>query len=360
MRRRHSLSVLAATCLLALVAAACAGGGEEPAAGDDTVAPEQSTTTVEATTTTTTIPVVRAPLTGAPAPDESVLARPALVVKIDNHPQARPQWGLNQADIVYEENVEMLTRFAAVFHSEGSDPVGPIRSGRLQDINLLASLNAPLFAWSGGNAQVTSAIRKSTMVDLSHSAANEKGGYRREASRKAPHNLLAETTKLWTLAPEGAAAPEPQFVYRPDGAEVTGAGKPAGAVRIGMDGVKVQWEWKPELLTFVRSQDDKEHVDMDDVRVNAKNVVLIFAEHSKSGISPVAKSVGSGEAWVYTGGVLVQGSWERLDSLRPFTLKDTSGTEIQLTPGRTWVEVARKGKAAHVPAGIDPGTVAYP
>jgi len=312
------------------------------------------------TTTTTTIPVVRAPLTGAPAPDETVLGRPALVVKIDNHPQARPQWGLNQADIVFEENVEMLTRFAAVFHSEGSDPVGPIRSGRLQDINLLASLNAPLFAWSGGNAQVSAAIRKSTMVDLSHSAANEKGGFRRESSRNAPHNLLAETSKLWTLAPEGAQPPPPQFSYRADGAEVTSASKPAGAVRIGMDGVKVQWEWKPDLLVFVRSQDDAPHVDIDDVRVNAKNVVLIFAEHSKSGISPVANPVGSGEAWVYTAGVLVQGSWERLDPLAPFTLKDSAGAPIELTPGRTWVEVVRKTKAAHVPAGVDPSSVKYP
>jgi len=127
-----------------------------------------------------------------------------------------------------------------------------------------------------------------------------------------------------------------------------------------MDGVKVQWEWNPDLLVFVRSQDDTPHVDIDDVRVNAKNVVLIFAEHSKSGISPVAKSVGSGEAWVYTAGVLVQGSWERLDATVPFSLKDASGAPIDLTPGRTWVEVVRKTKAAHVPAGIDPASVKYP
>ncbi|MFM8852903.1 MAG: DUF3048 domain-containing protein, partial [Acidimicrobiaceae bacterium] len=93
-----------------------------------------------------------------------------------------------------------MTRFAAVFQSQGSDPVGPIRSGRLQDIDLLASLNAPLFVWSGGNAKVTSEIRKSTMIDLSHSAANEAGGFRRESRRVAPHNLVAETSKLWTLA----------------------------------------------------------------------------------------------------------------------------------------------------------------
>jgi len=77
------------------------------------------------------------PLLGTPVEDSAAASRPAMVVKIDNHPSARPQAGINQADIIFEENVEKLTRYAAVFHSEGSDPVGPIRSGRFQDINLL-------------------------------------------------------------------------------------------------------------------------------------------------------------------------------------------------------------------------------
>jgi len=321
---------------------------------------DSSVASAEETTTTTTIPIVRAPLTGAQAPDESVIGRPALVVKIDNHPKARPQWGLNQADIVFEENVEQLTRFAAVFHSQGSDPVGPIRSGRLQDINLLASFNGPLFAWSGGNAQVSAAIRKSTMVDLSHSAANEAGGFRRESSRVAPHNLVAETSKLWTLAPTDAKPPVPQFEYRADGETVPTDSKPAGAVKISMDGVDVMWEWSPENLTFVRSQDDKPHVDMQDVRINAQNVVVVSVAYTKSGSSPVAKSVGSGEVWIYTAGKLIQGSWERLDPFKPFVFKDTKGAVIKLTPGRTWVEVIRAKSAAHIPEGIDTASVPYP
>ncbi|MDA3041643.1 MAG: DUF3048 domain-containing protein, partial [Actinomycetota bacterium] len=246
-----------------VIVASCSGSSDSssPESVESTVASVEETTT-----TTTTIPIVRAPLTGAQAPDETVIGRPAMVVKIDNHPRSRPQWGLNQADIVFEENVEQLTRFAAVFQSQGSDPVGPVRSGRLQDIDLLASLNAPLFVWSGGNAKVTSAIRKSTMIDLSHSAANEAGGFRRESSRVAPHNLVAETSKLWTLAPADAKPPVPQFEYRADGETVPTDSKPSGAVKISMDGVDVMWEWSPENLTFLRSQDDKPHVDMDDVR----------------------------------------------------------------------------------------------
>jgi hypothetical protein len=335
--------------------AAC-GGGSQDAATED-VSP---TTTQEPapTTTTTTIPPILAPLTGLPVEEE--ITRPALVAKIDNHPKARPQWGLNQADIVYEENVEMLTRFAAVFHTNGSDPVGPIRSGRRQDIDLLESLNKPLFVWSGGNAEVTKLIRESTMVDLSHSAANEAGGYRRESSRVAPHNLLAETSKLWTLAPEGAEPPPPQFQYRAAAEEIPSTARETGGIKLSMDGVRVLWEWSTEFSRFVRSQDDKPHVDVENVRISAANVVVLYVQYGKSGYSPIAKTKGSGEAWVLTAGKLYQGTWERLEADQPFTLKDTAGNIIKLTPGNTWVELPRTGKGVSYLPGTPPDSFKYP
>jgi hypothetical protein len=314
--------------------------------------------TAESTTTTTTIPPILAPLTGLAV--DAPITRPALVVKIDNHPKARPQWGLNQADIVFEENVEMLTRFAAVFHATDSDPVGPIRSGRRQDVDLLESFNAPLFAWSGGNAEVTKLIRASTMVDLSHSAANDAGGYRRESSRSAPHNLIADTSKLWTLAPEGAAPPQAQFAYRAADEAIPATARETAGIKLSMDGVRVLWEWSAEFSRFLRSQDDKPHVDVEDVRINAANVVVLYVQYSKSGYSPVAKTIGSGEAWVFTAGKLFQGTWERDDAGKPFTLKDTAGNEIKLTPGNTWVQLPRIGKGVSYLPGTDPTTFAYP
>jgi len=353
---RRVLQVGGLTALL--VVAACSGGsggsGDESAT-QDTAAPA---TTAESTTTTTTIPPILAPLTGLTV--DAPITRPALVVKIDNHPKARPQWGLNQADIVFEENVEMLTRFAAVFHTADSDPVGPIRSGRRQDVDLLESFNAPLFAWSGGNAEVTKLIRASTMVDLSHSAANDAGGYRRESSRSAPHNLIADTSKLWTLAPEGAAPPQAQFAYRAADEAIPATARETAGIKLSMDGVRVLWEWSSEFSRFLRSQDDKPHVDVDDVRINAANVVVLYVQYSKSGYSPVAKTIGSGEAWVFTAGKLFQGTWERDEAGKPFTLKDTAGNEIKLTPGNTWVQLPRIGKGVSYLPGTDPTTFAYP
>ena len=357
MSRTSRRLVIASALSGLLFVAACGGGSSSDTATDDTAAPA-TTVEPEPTTTTTTIPPILAPLTGLPV--EAEITRPALVAKIDNHPKARPQWGLNQADIVYEENVEMLTRFAAVFHSNGSDPVGPIRSGRKQDIDLLEPLNKPLFVWSGGNAEVTKLIRESTMVDLSHSAADEAGGYRRESSRSAPHNLLAETTKLWTLAPEGSQPPTPQFEYRAATEVIPSTARETGGAKISMDGVKILWEWSSEFSRFVRSQDDKPHVDFENVRISAANVVVLFVQYSKSGISPVAKTKGSGEAWVFTAGKLFQGTWEREDAAKPFTLKDTAGNVIKLTPGNTWVELPRVGKGVSYLPGTPPSSFPYP
>ncbi len=347
---------IASGLLAVLVMSACSGGGASTSDAPDTAASD--TTVAASTTTTTTIPAILAPLTGLPV--TAAITRPALVVKIDNHPKARPQWGVNQADIVFEENVEMLTRFAAVFHTNDSDPVGPIRSGRKQDVDLLESLNAPLFAWSGGNVEVTNLIRASTMIDLSYSTANKEGGYRREGSRSAPHNLLADTSKLWTLAPEGAASPPAQFVYRAADEMIPATARETGGVKLTMDGVRVLWEWSSEFSRFLRSQDDKAHVDVDDVRVNAANVVVLYVSYSKSGYSPVAKTLGAGEAWVLTAGKLFQGTWERDDAAKPFTLKDTAGNVMKLTPGNTWVELTRVGKGVSYLPGTAPTSFQYP
>ena len=169
MNRRVSVLGSRSLAIAAVVALSACGGSS----GSSTA----STDSVPTTDVASDVPVN--PLLGTPLEDPTTATRPAMVVKIDNHPGARPQAGINQADIIFEENVEKLTRYAAVFQSQGSDPVGPIRSGRFQDINLVGSLNKPLFVWSGGNSKVSAAIGKSDLVDLSYSVANTDGGFKR-------------------------------------------------------------------------------------------------------------------------------------------------------------------------------------
>ncbi len=352
---------LAAVTLVALVAASCGGGDDtaattttQPVATTTTAAPaaETSTTTKPTATststaesTTTTIPADPVmPLTGLPITDQNLANRPALVVKIDNHPQARPQFGLNSADIVYEENVEKLTRFAVVFQSQDAERVGPIRSGRTQDVALLGSLNQPLFAWSGGNPNVTRAIRDSDLVELSPSSTGGKGGFFRNKRKNeaSEHTLYNSTPALYGFTPLYAPAPPQQFTYRTDGEAFNG--EATKGVDLKMDGVKVNWTWDAGSASYLRFQDGKPHDDATLGQVNAANVVILETDYQPSPAdarSPEAQTVGTGSAWVFTGGVMITGTWTRGDRLQPFQLKDEDGNVIALTPGRTWVELSR-------------------
>jgi len=345
---------------LAAVAAACSGGGATAPSTSTSTLPAPTTVADTAGTTvapdpgsTTTVyrgPVY--PLTGLPVTDPAAAARPALVVKIDNHALARPQSGLNEADIVYEEMVEVQTRFAAVFHSHGADPVGPIRSGRTQDIDLLGSLNKPLFAWSGGNANVTFAINSSDLISLNNvnPTTQKEGGFFRDANRKGPHNLYATTSKLWALAPPGAAPPVAQFRYRGAGDHL--AGDAASGVEGDIFGLAIRWEYDAAKGVYLRTSDGVEHRDALDGQVNTDNVVVLSVVYKPSGAdarSPEAQTVGSGDAMVFTQGVVVHGTWTRATRLAPFTLTDDSGNPILLTPGRSWVELASPDKFDPLP-----------
>jgi hypothetical protein len=356
MTRRRNVLIGATVGVLVTTLAACGGGSS-------------SSTTDEATTTIAgdIAPGVLYPLTGLAVTDPIAAGRPALAVKIDNHPIARPQTGLNKADIVFEENVEGITRFIAVFHSEGSDPVGPIRSGRTQDIDLLSSFNKPLFAWSGGNANVTRAVNSSSLVNVGHSASKGKGGYFRSQERKAPHNLYAQTKDLWSLAPEGSGPPPVQFTFRGDSDARPATSTPLDGAKVSMTGLKVFWKWDAAAKNFVRFTENSRrqlepHVS-DDVQVNSKNVVVLYATYESSAAdkkSPHAVTVGKGTGFVLTDGGLMEMKWERANAETPFTFTDNAGAVIRMTPGRTWIEVSRRNSLAAVGIGVDPATVAWP
>jgi hypothetical protein len=375
--RRSQVWLGLAVCL-GVVAASCSD--DEKAAPDTTTAttdsaattttatPKPTTTTNPPDTTTdgsepsTTVkpnePVM--PLTGLPITDIHLAGRAALVVKIDNHPDARPQSGINEADLVYEENVENLTRFALVFQSNGADPVGPIRSGRTQDVDLLGSLHGPLFAWSGGNGRVTAAILGSDLREVCCRLGNQPSF--RSKDRHSPHNLYSNVSKLFELSPPDASAPPQQFRYRADGDPVVGP--EVAGLKLSMDGLKAAWEWNDDEGLFLRFQDGRPHTDtVGNAQVSTNNVVVLFVNYRPSPAdkrSPEAQTLGFGEAWVYSEGHIVKGIWKRATRLDPFTLEDADGEPILLTPGRTFVELARGGKAATVDAGTSLDDVAYP
>lgn len=347
-----------------LTAAGCSSSAAAP---EPSTNPAPSTTiaatTIESSTTTSVAPELpKFPLTGLDIVDPTAADRPAIIVKIDNAPGARPQTGMSKADIVYEENVEQWTRFAAVFHSQGSDPVGPIRSGRTQDINLGTSLDHPLLVWSGGNNTVTSLINKSELVNMSVSAAGPNGGYYRSTDKKAPHNLFTKLTNIWALDEGRGGRPPAQFQYLAKDEPFSGS--PASGVKLKMDGaMKASWIWDATTGSYLRNHEDKAHVEADGTRVSTNNVVVIVCDYKTSvadSRSPEAQTTGSGVVWVFSQGKYVQGTWSRADNRSPWVLKDEDGSPIDLSPGRTWVELVREGQAALVAEGADLASVPWP
>ena len=338
-----------AVTAFALIAAACGGGGDETADTTSTTSTSTTTTTVKRTTTTsstssttTTLPpTIRRPLTGEVLESEDdLLQRPALVAKIDNNSRAVPNHsGLAVADIVFEEVVEgRTTRFAAVFHSQSAEPLGPIRSGRTQDIDLFTSFNSPLFVWSGGNGNVTRLINESSLINM---GPNNAGGYYRGPG-SAPHNLYTTTDNIWFQTPPDHPGPPPQqFEYLDDDEGVDGEATAGVEVSVGNE--NIGWTWNPDEQRFDRSQRGQEHNDKTYGRIRASNVVIMGVEYRPSVAdrrSPEAQTVGQGFAWIFTDGQLREGLWQRDVNTEPIRFVTAEGEAIELAPGNTWIELA--------------------
>lgn len=346
---------LVAAAALGIIATTCSGGSSPEAtivtaASTTTVVPEVTTTSPALTMTTSTTAltsttlapdVLRQPLTGEPVGSEDkIIDRPALAVKIDNHQRARPSHsGLAVADLVFEEKVEgSLTRFAAVFHTKDAETLGPIRSGREQDVNLLSSLNSPLFGWSGGNPGVTRLIRASFLVDIG--APSYPGSYYR-GNGSAPHNLFSDTASLYALTPEDyPGPPTAQFDFLAGGRVF--AGDVAKKVSFTIGSIDIVWEWNAVEERYERSQEGAKHVDKTYGQIGAENVVLLAVDYRQSAIdanAPEAVTLGQGQATVFSNGEVITGRWEKELAVYNFVLTDDNGNPIELTPGQTWIEL---------------------
>ncbi len=316
-----------------------------------------TTTSSPPTTTTTSAPPAALPVWPpyVPLPGVSGVAAltnlaagaelenvPALAVKVDNHPAARPQWSLSSADVIVEENVESLTRFIAIFHSRLPAMIGPIRSARTSDLSILAAFNRPVLAWSGGNANVTSAVRAAARAGILVTVSAMTNGrcYHRDSSRKSPHNLVLDPGCVLDAAPSaGAARPAWSF----DDAYVP-PGETTGSFDVNMDGVRVAWVWDAGSGRYLRSQDGHPHVAADGVQISATNVVVMTVDYLPSPAderSPEAQTVGQGNVVVNRNGVAVTGTWSRVTATDPFLFLDAVGAPIPLASGTTFIELAR-------------------
>jgi len=364
---RRVAAIFAASAALALVS----GCGHPKAAAISTIPTTSTTTTVPTTTTRRPVPVC--PLTGAPAPGGAIPQRAAIAVKVENLAAARPQWGLDYADIVFEEPVEGgITRFIAVYQCQAAPRIEPVRSARFVDADILQPLGKILFGYSGAIQPVTNQIDApgSFLEDIGFGKA--PAAYTSDPTRIAPHDLETSTAALYKAAKSLGYpvknVPPAYFKY----GSLPAGGTPVSSVHIDFPLDVTSWQWSPGTGRWLRSYSDTgPAMQGDNVQISAANVVVMhvveyptqYLEDPTGAREEQLQLTGTGPVWVFRNGREFKGTWKRASLTEPATFVGTGGAQITLTPGNTWEElvptvspVSVSGLAGPVTAG--PGKAA--
>lgn len=322
-----------------LVALAGCGGGHKSA---PTAA--SSTPTPSPTATAAPVAVKTCPLTGLPPKPGQKVGRVPLAVKIDNVDIARPQAGLDHADVVIEETVEGgLTRLMAIFQCDSASLIGPIRSARTSDGDILRLLNGAVFAYSGANPRAIGSVQANSKAVLI-SWDNTPGYFHLDPGRPAVHDVMGSSA---TLLKAGIArnkklhGPRPLFVY---GKPKLGGSPIKHAALTWSSSASAGWAWNGHF--WLRTQNGSPDVLTNGQRVKASNVVIMSIAIADTGIrdvlgnpSPDDVVTGSGKVWVLRGGHVIRGTWNRPNRTSKMVLKDKNGNLLPLTPGKTWIEL---------------------
>ena len=310
-------------------------------------ASSETTTTTSPPSTTTTAAVATAPLTGLADPSGQAGQRPALTVKVENTPEAMPQWGIDQADVIYEEIVNGgITRLAAVFNSHAPTKIGPVRSVRPTDEQVVFPLGG-IFAFSGGAPYALAAIAKApvTLVDESSAGA----AMFRDPNLLAPHNLFAVGPSLFTFKAT-PIPPRPLFAYRSPSTRVVGPA--VASVTVPFPSIYPEtWTWDAATGSWDRTIFGQPGITGTGVRESPVNVLVMWVNYVNGvgTFTSYANLLGTGPVTLFSAGKEVQGTWSRGPSLSdPIVYSTTSGKPLALTPGQTWVELLNTGAVLSV------------
>ena len=367
---RKALIVIAAVALLLLLSLApgCSWFGsekkEQPKKAAAVEEPEQIT-----------CPLCGMAVSGLPAIDRRPLA-----VKVENDPASRPQSGLDKACVVYEEVTEGgITRFMAVFLCREVDPIGPVRSARPADIELVFPSRA-IFAHCGGGEPSLALIQASGIADLDQVAW--PGAYWRARDRRAPHNLYTSTAKLRASGDpafpfHGQVASPFEFLTDKEQAKMESerakeikkaAGQQSSPNPDYVPSVTVvrnvyipytaacavQYTYDSSTGRFMRFVAGKPHTDRATAgQLAADNVIVQYVTEVPSGIvdvngvdSPELGVLGSGRAQVFVRGRLIDANWAKSSRGDHTSYTDNSGSAVKLKPGIIWIELVPNTKQA--------------
>ena len=389
MRKKYLLIVI-----LIFIISGCTNSAKEdnpptaipPTSTFTTVPPTETPTPPTATTQPTAVPATQSygpsdfpsnvnPLTGLPVEAPSLLERRPMAVKVQIFPRGqRPPWGVSAADIIYDyyQNNGM-TRFHAIFYGQDAEKVGPIRSARLLDRELVQMYKS-VFAFGGADRRILKRLFNS---DFSDRLLLEGYGKCPPMCRIDPNGynyLITNTKEMTDYVNEQGISNERQNL---DGMLFDSAAPEDGQtgtqnyVRISISAYN-RWDYDPESGLYLRYQDTTEANDAasevyaplvdkgNNQQLTAANVVILLIPHkyfykSKSGSSEIIdiKLNGTGKAFAFRDGKMYKVIWNRPESDSVLYLTFPDGSLYAYKPGNTWYEVVGEtSKVSDLGSGI--------
>ena len=280
------------------------------------------------------------PLSGLPGGE----GKPVVMVKYGNSRPDRPHYNLNQADLIYVEEVEWgLTRIAAMFNTKFPSVVGPTRSARISDLELLEQFTKPGLAYSGANDVLLKAIRKSQSISLSPS--DRSSFYYRNLSKKAPHNQLLRLSSMMAKETKVDAIKDIGLTFNT--AAATGGTK-TKSFQASWSSARVSGTWTGK--NWIISFDGSLHRDaVNKSFLTPKTIVLQYVERKLTkygdkfgGKTPLLKTVGAGRAIVLRNGQSFDGTWSR-PTKEAGTIFSYAGSQLAFDVGQVMIVLVDGG-----------------
>jgi len=350
--KRILLGLLAIVFCFSLVGCDIGGGDETPTPFGTPAATPAATVAITPSTTPqlTPTPTRMGPVsytTGLPYDGEY---KPVMVV-IGNSPAARPQTGLQTADVVYEVPVEgSITRFVCVFSDNVPESVMSVRSGRVPFLYIQQEWDA-VFMHFGGSGDGKRSAPSYTyygnelydQVKIDVDGLYDSDGskyYARVEGIRAPHNvemypLLAQQLYDYSPKPLGWLFEENATYEGSDGTQVN-----LSMCSNYEDFVSYIYDANQDV--YLRYMQGETFKSAETGRqVSVKNIIVQYSSYTvESDVHyKVWKMTGSGKAVFYIGGVRIEGTWEKASATDPTIYRDADGNQIVLRPGNTWVHI---------------------
>lgn len=273
---------------------------------------------------------------------QATARNPVIAVKIDNARAARPQTGLDAADIVYVEQVEGgLSRLMAVYATAVPSTVGPVRSARESDLELLRQFDRPTLAFSGAQSKLLPLIDRAPL--RAETPGRTRGAFERAAGRPAPHNLFLRPRALAQDEP-GAAALTTGFRYGPAPA----GGHPLASREVRFPLARFTFTWSPSRHGYLVAMDGTPAVTTDAGPMAPATVVVQYVKVHPSAFhdflghaTPYTETVGSGGATVMRDGRAYRATWKRPTATQGTEFRTSDGQPMTFAQGQVWVVLAK-------------------